>query len=131
MNLNHQILIFAVMITVSFIVSAEKVYESVDEEGVIEFSDKPSSDAQVIDVEKPNVADTVPTEQVKPSSSASKTSTNEKPASSEQPEIIHVGGDSYIDDDEKRRKMHREKKERMEDRKEVVRQPVRKGVHRK
>ncbi len=60
MNLNHQILIFAVMITVSFIVSAEKVYENTDKEGVVEFSDKPSSDAQVIDVEKLNVADTLP-----------------------------------------------------------------------
>ena len=60
MNLNHQILIFAVMITISLTADAEKVYESVDEKGVIEFSDKPSADAQVKDVETPNVADPLP-----------------------------------------------------------------------
>jgi len=98
---------------------------------VVEFSDKPSSGAQVIDLEKPNVADTLPAELVGPSSSASATSTEGAPADSEQLEVIHVGGDSYIDDDEKRRKMHRKRKERMEHGEEVVRQPVRKGVHRK
>ena len=50
MNLNHQILIFAVVITISFTADAEEVYESVDKKGVVEFSDKPSSGAQEIDV---------------------------------------------------------------------------------
>jgi len=47
---------------------------------VVEFSDKPSSGAQVIDLEKPNVADTLPAELVGPSSSASATSTEGAPA---------------------------------------------------
>jgi len=42
------------MIAFSFTANAEHVYESTDDEGVVEFSDKPSSDdAQVIDVEEP------------------------------------------------------------------------------
>lgn len=129
MNLNHQILIFTVMITISFTVDAEQVYESVDEKGVIEFSDKPSSaDAQIIDVEEPNVADILE-ESVEPSSSASTTTTTTE-ASPESLEVIHQGtADNYDDDVRERR---REKIERIREHKgEVVRQPVRKGVHRK
>jgi len=120
----HQILILTVMITISFTVDAEKVYESVDKEGVVEFSDTPNSDAQVKDLEKPNVADSLPAELDKPSSSASTTSIEEAPADSEQLEVIHIGGSNYKKPIEKRE----ERKERMEDRKEFVRQPVRKGV---
>jgi len=122
--LNHQILVFVVMLTFSFTANAERVYESTDKEGVVEFSDKPSSGAEVINVEKPNVADTLPAEHVEPSSSASATNTEGAPADSEQLEVIHVGGDDYIDDDETRR----ERKERMEHRKEVVRQPINKSA---
>lgn len=129
MNLNHQILIFTVMITISFTVDAEQVYESVDEKGVIEFSDKPSSaDAQIIDVEEPNVADILE-ESDEPSSSASTTTTTTE-ASPESLEVIHQGtADNYDDDVRERR---REKIERIREHKgEVVRQPVHKGVHRK
>lgn len=127
MNLNHQILILAVMITVSFTADAEQVYESVDEKGVIEFSDKPSSaDAQVIEVEEPNVADILE-ESVEPSSSASTTTTTTE-ASPEPLEVIHQGtADNYDDDDVRERR--RENIERIKEHKgEVVQQPVRKGV---
>jgi hypothetical protein len=48
MIINSQILIFAVMITISFAVVAEEIYEKVDKEGVVEYSDMPSFDAQAI-----------------------------------------------------------------------------------
>lgn len=63
------------MITISFTVVVEEIYEKVDKESVVEFSDKPSSDAQVKELEKPNVADTLPVKHVEPSSSASATTT--------------------------------------------------------
>ena len=77
-NLNHQVLVFVVMITFSFTIGAEEVYESVDKEGVVEFSDKPSSDdAQVINVEEPNVANSVSTESIKSSTPATKNKTEQ------------------------------------------------------
>ncbi len=136
MNLNYQILSFVVMITVSFTVVAEQVYESVDKEGVVEFSDQPNSDAQVIDVEKPNVADSLPEESIKASTSASVTKTKTKTEQApEQLEVIHQGvadDYDYVDGQERRREILKERKERMEGHKgEVVRQPVHKGVHRR
>lgn len=140
MNLNYQILSFVVMITVSFTVVAEQVYESVDKEGVVEFSDQPNSDAQVIDVEKPNVADSLPEESVKASTSASvtkttTTTTTKTEQAPEQLEVIHQGvadDYDYVDGQERRREMLKERKERMEGHKGgVVRQPVHKGVHRR
>ncbi|MGI9227912.1 MAG: DUF4124 domain-containing protein [Gammaproteobacteria bacterium] len=102
----NQILIFAVMITTSLTVDAEKVYESVDKEGVVEFSDNPSpsSDAQVKVLEKPNVADTLPAELDKPSSSPSTTSIDPV---IEQPEEIHIGGSNYEKPIKKRKKKKR------------------------
>ena len=44
MKFYNLILIFIVFIF-SFTLNAEKVYENTDEKGVVEFSDKPSSDA--------------------------------------------------------------------------------------
>lgn len=134
MNLNHQILIFAAMITVSLTADAEKVYESVDEKGVIEFSDKPSADAQVKDVETPNVADTLPVEHDEPSSSASVTTTKIE-QTPEQLEVIHQGTADDYDNVEERVEKHEERKERIENIKEGVHQPsqlpAHKGVHRK
>ena len=117
----HQILIFALVITVSFTVDAEKVYESVDKEGVVEFSDTPNSDAQEKNLEKPNDADPLPAELDKPSLPPSTTSIDPV---IEQPEVIHIGGSNYEKPIEKRKK----RKERLEHKKEFVRQPVRKGV---
>jgi len=51
--------LFSSLMTVSIAVSAEKVYESVDSKGGVEFSDQPSNHSQQIDVE-PNVVHVVP-----------------------------------------------------------------------
>ncbi len=132
MNLIHQILIFAVMISISFTADAEEVYESVDKEGVVEFSDKPSSDAQEIDV-KPNVVDVAPVESVEPSSPASSTGAAKTAADSVQSEaILEREADEYYDDYEKRREIHREQQEeQVEHREEVVRQPAHRSGHRR
>ena len=134
MNLNHQILTFVVMITASFTADAEKVYESVDEKGVIEFSDKPSADAQVKDVETPNVADTLPVGHDEPSSPAPATTTKIE-QTPEPLEVIHQGTADDYDNVEERVGKHEERKERIENVKEGAHQPsqlpAHKGVHRK
>jgi len=136
-NLNHQVLVFIVMITFSFTANAEQVYESTDDEGVVEFSDKPSSDdAQVIDVEEPNTANSVSSESIKSSTPASATKTKAE-QTPEQLEAIRQG---TVDGDDNRREMRKERKEqKVEHREKVVRQPidskpirsqpVHKGVH--
>ncbi len=123
-NLNHQVLVFVIMITFSFTIGAEEVYESVDKEGVVEFSDKPSSDAddvQVINVEEPNVANSVPSESIKSSMPASeiKTKTEQTP---EQLEVIRQG---TVYGDENRKEIRKERKEHIGDHREgVVQQPI-------
>jgi len=119
------------MSTISFAVVAEEIYEKVDKEGVVEFSDMPSSDAQVIELEKPNVADTLPVERVEPSSPASVTKTKIE-QSPEPLEIIHQG---TADDIEERMEKREDIKERIENAKEGAHQPeqlpAHKGVRRK
>lgn len=128
MNLKHQILVFTTMIAVSFIANAEEVYEKVNKEGVAEFSDKPSSGAHTIDVEKPNVANTLPAESTESSPSATVVRAEETPEESEQLEVIHQGvADDYADEHERRREI----KQRRERSDRVVGKPVHKNVHHK
>ncbi len=54
-NIKHLVLAFA-LLPVAAEVSAEQVYEKVNKDGVIEFSDQPSSGSEQIEV-KPNVVD--------------------------------------------------------------------------
>lgn len=134
MIINSQILIFAVMITISFAVVAEEIYEKVDKEGVVEYSDMPSFDAQAIQLEKPNVADTLPVERVEPTSPASTTTTKIE-QSPEPLEVIYQGTADDHDDIEERMGKRENIKERMENVKEGAHQPeqlpAHKGVRRK
>ena len=57
-NIKHVVLVSA-LLSVSVVTHAEKVYESVDSKGEVEFSDQPSKNAQQIDVQ-PNVVHVVP-----------------------------------------------------------------------
>ena len=125
MNYNHHIMIFAVMITAGFTAAAQEVYESVDKQGVVEFSDQPGAGAKEIDV-RPNVVDVAPVAPIEASPPASATGAVATPAGSVQPEVLHEGvaGD-YYGDDENRREIHREGQERLERGEEAVRQPVR------
>lgn len=123
---NLHFIIFAAMFAMCVNAGAQKIYEDVDQKGVVEFSDHPSSGAKEIDV-KPNVVDVAPVEPIEPSTPTSATGAAEAPASSAQPEVIREGAaDDYYGDYENRREKHRERKERMEHREGVVRQPVHK-----
>jgi len=70
---------------------ADPVYESTNDQGVVEFSDKPSVDAEVVDVE-PNVVD-VETVKSTPSSPR-KAEAKEPEQVVEQPEVIETSGSS-------------------------------------
>jgi hypothetical protein len=138
MNCSHQIMILVAMITTSFSAAAQEVYESVDQQGVVEFSDQPGAGAREVDV-RPNVVDVAPVPPVETSPPASTTGAVEAPGGSVQPEVIHEGvaGD-YYGDNEKRREMYREHQETPERgaeaqpvRKETGREAVHKGGHRR
>jgi hypothetical protein len=58
MQLNYKILIFSSLIASSFATNADTIYKQVDDEGTVNFTDQPNSDAKKIAVEQPNVANT-------------------------------------------------------------------------
>ena len=138
MNYRQQIMIFTAIIASSFAAGAQEVYESVDQQGVVEFSDQPGSGAKEIDI-RPNVVDVAPVKSVEPSSSASATGAAVAPGGGVQPEVPQEGvADEYYGDYVNRRELPREPEQQMERREETVRPPVsrepgrgtvREGVH--
>ena len=136
MNYKHHIMVFTAIITVSFAAGAQEVYESVDKQGVVEFSDQHAAGAKAIDI-RPNVVNVAPVD-IDTSQPASATGDAKTPAGSVQTEVVREGvADDYHGNDESRREMHQQSKEQHKD---VVRQPLRKetssatvheGVHRR
>jgi hypothetical protein len=122
MNYNHHIMIFTAIITTSFAAGAQEVYESVDQQGVVEFSDQATAGAKEVDV-RPNVVDVAPVAPVDPSQPAYATGEAETPVGGVQPEVIREGvaGD-YYGDDENRAEIYQENEARGRD---AVRQPER------
>ena len=125
MNCNHRIMIFTAMLTISFAAGAQEVYESVDQQGVVEFSDQPAAGAREVEV-SPNVVDVAPVAPVELSQPTAAAGEVEIPAGSMQPEVIREGvaGDYYVDD-ENRREMNRDRGERVEPVEGAVQQPAR------
>jgi hypothetical protein len=76
-------LITGVMITVSFTAAAEEVYKSVNEDGVVEYSDVPKQDAQEIEV-NPNVVEVTPEKSAAPAPEAPPTKHEEEAEPVEQ-----------------------------------------------
>jgi hypothetical protein len=74
-------LMVLVMATVSFAAGAQEIYKTVNEDGVVEYSDTPSPQAQEIEV-KPNVVETNPEKYVAPAPEAPPA----KPEESAEPE---------------------------------------------
>jgi len=72
MNKQKLILSFVLILACSLTAAASDVYKRVNEDGVIEFSDRPSPDADKIEV-KPNVVETNPITRRKPAASSSDT----------------------------------------------------------
>ena len=81
-NYKHQLTVFAAIIAMGLPAGAQEVYKSVDQKGVVEFSDQPSPGAKAVEV-KPNV---VPVEPVKSSSPVSA-------GSAEKPDAVATGSD--------------------------------------
>jgi len=76
MNMQKLILIFVLLLACSLTAAASDVYKRVNEDGVIEFSDRPSPDAQKIEV-KPNVVETNPVTRPTPAASSTDTKATE------------------------------------------------------
>lgn len=110
MNSVNRMVLASTLLSVCFSVSAEKVYETVNDQGVVEFSDHPSAGSEQVDV-KPNVVDT----QDVPANSLSTTTPSSAPAKPRQPsnsqEQEYYGAGVYHDDEDRRqRAMQQERK---------------------
>lgn len=122
MNCKYRITLFAALMTTGFAVSAEEVFEKVDKQGGVEFSDQPSPGAKAIDV-KPNVVNVTPVKPMGTTSPAPATGVAEKPAD-EAPEVIREGGAGYLYDEDEKRKKHK-KHEKVLSEGKAVQQPAR------
>lgn len=76
MNKQKLILAFVLILTCSLTAVASDIYKSVDANGVVEYSDRPSPDAERIEV-KPNVVQTNPVVRRTPAVSSVDTSSTE------------------------------------------------------
>jgi len=129
-------MILVPMISTCFAAYAQQVYENVDRQGVVEFSDQPGPDAKPVDV-RPNVVDVAPVNPMEASPPASSTRPAKAPAATVQPlEIQNNVSTDYNDEREVRRKRER----LMDGSGEAVQKPARKvlgspavhkGAHRK
>jgi hypothetical protein len=126
MNYNHRFMIVAAIICSSFTSGAQQVYESVDKQGVVEYSDELSPGAKEI-VVKPNVVDVTP---VKPLEDSPQGSSSEEVQGSAGPA---VNAPTEVIQDGKSETAY--ERERREQREENVEQPLRRketthlGVH--
>jgi hypothetical protein len=95
-------LLSAAMITTSFTAGAQQVYENVDKQGAVEFSDHSSPGAKTIEV-KPNIISVTPVKPIEPSTPVS---AGEAPSTREgiEPEVEHQGIIGAYDDDRERRR---------------------------
>jgi hypothetical protein len=124
MKYRHSIMILVPMISTCFAAFAQEVYENVDKQGVVEFSDQPGPDAKPVDV-RPNVVDVVPVKPMKASPPASPTGAAKAPADNVQPLEIQRGVSTNYDDE---REARRKRELRMDRSGEAVQKPGHKVV---
>ncbi len=133
MNSQRKISAFVLILMISFTVNAEKVYERTNSQGVAEFSDQPTPDAEVVDV-NPNVVDVVQPEARAPRPASAEPVVHKQDRVRVVGEDAEEGRESYNDgsyyDDEQRR---RNRRENVEHRNENIehRQQHRGAVHRR
>ncbi len=135
MNDHKPLVIFFASLFISMNIAAadEEIYEAVDKDGKVEFSDKPTAGAQVIEV-KPNVVQIEGVDTDEPSSQVAKPKTAGTTTSTMEQETIRQG----VIGDERRRRELAEEKRRKTVRKESAGttehvgtdQAVKKRVHR-
>ncbi len=108
MNIVRIVILISTTLFASAALNAQTIYESTSEDGVKEFSDQPSSDAKVIEVD-PNVVDTPETPKFEPSKEPEK----KEPVKATAPTSIEVKvEDDDGDFDRYRRRKHREHRAR-------------------
>ncbi len=97
------------MITTSFVTGAVEVYQQEGEQGVPEFSDKPSPGAKKVEV-KPNVIEVEPLQPLEPADIPPPPDVSEgrkKPGDADQPEVSRRGTDGDDVDRSVIKKAHR------------------------
>ena len=95
----HHIYLGTIMITTSFLAGAVEVYQQESEQGVPEFSDKPSLGAKKVEV-KPNVIEVEPLAPLEPADIPPPPDVSEGgkiPGNGDQPEVTRKStvGDEY------------------------------------
>jgi hypothetical protein len=106
-NIVRIVILISTTLFASVALNAQTIYESTSEDGVKEFSDQPSSEAKVIEVD-PNVVDTPETPKFEPSKEPEK----KEPVKATAPTSIEVKvEDDDGDFDKVRRREHREHQE--------------------
>ena len=108
-----------IILTFSFTAAASDVYKRVNEDGIVEFSDRPTPDADKIDV-KPNVVETNPVTRRTPDVSSTDSSSPGASASSRQ---LNSTNNEYVRTTNRREREARQENREEENRDEIVADP--------
>ena len=102
-------------LSVSVMAAEKEVYKSVDKQGEVKFTDQASAGAEVVDIENPNIADSVPDAPRQSKPEIKKVSKGGEP---DQPKTVYR---SYDDDEKNPKRVHREqqRQERRDERHEA------------
>jgi len=100
-NMKYRNYLLAFMTTFTLMAEAKEIYESKNKQGEVKFTDQPSPDAEVVNIQEPNIADAVD----------SKKSTRDKPKTKQktksvEPDVVYRGFSG--DDDKDPKRVHRE-----------------------
>ena len=112
-------LMVLIMTAVSFMAGAQEIYKTVNEDGVVEYSDMPTPEAQEVEV-KPNVVEVTPAKPADPASDVPPPESGEVTEPSQQADEVYEADNLVRDRD-------LAKKRAIENNNQAVEGPVHKG----
>jgi tartrate dehydratase beta subunit/fumarate hydratase class I family protein len=121
-------LITGVMIVISFTAAAQEIYKTVNEDGVVEYSDMPAPEAKEIEVD-PNVVSVTPRKSSAPTSDVSPSEGKEAPELTQESDEVYESDDLVRDRDLAKKRAIENNNQGAE--RPVHRGPVKKGAHRR
>ena len=121
-------LITGVMISISFTVAAQEIYKTVNEDGVVEYSDMPAPEAKEIEVD-PNVVSVTPRKPAAPTSDVSPSGGKEASELAQQPDEVYESDNLVRDRDLEKKRAIENNNQGAE--RPVHKDPVKKGAARR
>ena len=126
MNLKQQVMIVALVATAGTLAAEGEVYKSVDSQGGVEFSDKPTPGAREVDV-RPNVVEVTPVKPLPPTAPVSARPSDMAGGDAMPDEVLEDESSGYDGSNYYRNERRREIRRRIEQGPKPTQLPAHKG----